>query len=302
MLKRYVVSEDIGILLAKWATEKNFTLPSDDFLANLRRAMLAKLKDIFYEKNCAINWEKENNLMRFVRDFKPRSKYNICLDKVYAVKFADFQLDISRLVDTDLNDTGLGSSALKGNIDEQLLKFNLWSKKDATNNLVLVDDVIFSGEGMVEIIKKIENLGGKVTDILASIIIRNGFDTILQAFPNIYFTSYVFYEDVVDEVCERDFYAGIPYSGRLIGKNGLSIAPETGAPYFAPFGNAEKWASIPKDRVADWSKFCLKQSIKLWEEIEKVSGKPVFSNDLTRRPRFIPNDNSRFVEQLKKFL
>ncbi len=299
--KRYVVSEDIKELLKKWVNGRDFKLPSESFFVDLRQKMEKKLGNIFGDEYCEIDFVYENNLKLMMDSLVwELFKRGISFDKVYMSNFPIMnKINISRLVDNNLKDIGLGSSLSEESIDEQFQKISEVATKQ---NLLLADDVIFSGEGIIEMIKKIETFGGKVTEIYAGVIIKKGFDAIRKVFPDINFTSYVFYEEVIDEVCERDFYAGVPFSGRLIGENDLPISPETGAPYFAPFGDAEKWASIPKDKVEDWSKFCLKQSIRLWEEIERVSDRPVYCNDLTRRPRLIPNDSSRIVYRLRDFL
>lgn len=67
--------------------------------------------------------------------------------------------------------------------------------------------------------------------------------------PNRSFLCLKTYSEIIDEVCERDFYLGLPYSGRsLIGNNNI------GFPYFLPFGKLRDWASIPSEFQNDFSK------------------------------------------------
>ena len=101
------------------------------------------------------------------------------------------------------------------------------------------------------------------------------------------------YNQVVDEVCERDFYLGIPYSGRsLMGGENFGLS------YILPFGNPEAWASIPNEYQKFFSIFCINQTIKLFEEIENSSNKIVDCSDIDRK---VPNQPKigRYVDFLK---
>jgi hypothetical protein len=102
-----------------------------------------------------------------------------------------------------------------------------------------------------------------------------------------------FYEDVIDEVCERDFYPGVPMSGRLLAGVG-----NWGAPYIKPFGNPEKWASIPSEHVADFSWLCLENAVALFETIEQLSGRSVHIEDLDRRIVGLP-ESGEYTAQLR---
>jgi len=107
----------------------------------------------------------------------------------------------------------------------------------------------------------------------------------------------IYYDEVIDEICERDFYPGVPLSGRTV-KGQLNV----GAPYLLPFGKPTHWASIPKEWEKEFSRFCLQQTIKLWEEIEEISGKVVRNCDLDRLPVGFNWDKTRFVENLRHLL
>ena len=57
-------------------------------------------------------------------------------------------------------------------------------------------------------------------------------------------------DDVIDQICERDFYFGIAGSGIMINtNNGLYKAP-----YFKPYGNPYERASIPVESEQYFSK------------------------------------------------
>ena len=104
-----------------------------------------------------------------------------------------------------------------------------------------------------------------------------------------------FYEAVIDEVCERDFYPGIPLSGRLVAKSS-----NVGMPYILPFGRPKEWATIPEEWHRELSRFCLTQTIRLFTEIERHSGKIVASHLLPRQVHSLRNGVMSFTDALQE--
>ena len=101
-----------------------------------------------------------------------------------------------------------------------------------------------------------------------------------------------------DEICKRDFFACVPMSGRmLIDNEGVVWS----APYFKPFGDPQKWASIPESAVAEFSKFALKQSILLWQKVEDLSQATISTNIVPRKIRELEKEIC-VVQALKKYL
>src|SRR5205823_2993530 len=133
---------------------------------------------------------------------------------------------------------------------------------------VLVDDVIFSGNLMSRVVASLGRVGIQIPVVCAGIAIQEGID--LLAKKGIEVRAVRRYVNVIDEVCERDFYPGVPLCGRLVKE-----AENTGAAYILPFGNPGKWASIPRKWQNPFSRFCIQQSIKLFEAIEEASGKRI---------------------------
>jgi hypothetical protein len=168
-------------------------------------------------------------------------------------------------------------------------------KSKGIKEICLIDDVIFSGILIGRLVKILSNFGITVSTVYAGIGIQKGIDHISKN-GKIKIDCAKVYSEVIDEVCERDFYLGIPYSGRsLVGDNNMSL------PYFLPYGNPLAWASIPSPFEIEFSKFCIKQTILLFEEIEKISNKKVCCSDIKRR---IPNQsfNGDYVSFLKNII
>ena len=192
---------------------------------------------------------------------------------------------------TRLNGTNEIISRKSESLDSQIdrLTRTINSKK-----IILADDVIFSGTVIKTIIKKFKEKNIEVVRVLSSICSNEGYDYFNSNLKYGVITNYIMY-DVIDQVCERDFYFGIAGSGIMIRTdNGLFKAP-----YFMPYGNPNERASIPIDKELDFSKECLRRSIYLWNEIDKLRCNNTIIREL---PESIINTNmdDEVVKTLKK--
>lgn len=263
----YVVSADIYLLLKKWAYNNYFVLPEKEFFKNLRKEFSAYLLQIFPEFELISEKEISDHLNKAS---SATGLPCISLDPIYFS--GGFSIELTRTVDLQGRDKGLqhrvGSQTLLKQLD--------YLKSQKINEVCLIDDVIYSGALMERVIKLLSHVKIKVPIVYAGIGIKMGVDRLLCGGREI--NCLKTYAEVVDEVCERDFYPGIPYSGRsLIGKENV------GLPYILPFGNPYEWASIPTERQEDFSEFCLNQVIKLFEEIEKYSDKKISCSIIERK-------------------
>lgn len=102
---------------------------------------------------------------------------------------------------------------------------------------------------------------------------------------------------IIDQICERDFYFGIIGSGISIKKEKEILK----APYFLPFGNPVERASIPKEYANYFSQSCIKRSIALWEEIERLSKRKILIGELRERINNT-NQNEEIIKTLRKEL
>ncbi|MDB5194628.1 MAG: hypothetical protein JWN50_642 [Parcubacteria group bacterium] len=298
---RYVVSEDIRLLLASWCKENNFEIPDAVFFEALRRRMHEKLESIFphAEVVCVSEAEIVDPLHALLAESNDPT---VSLDRVYTQQ--ELLLDYTRLVDKDYNFIGLGSRTQES-ISRQVARIADSVKRHGS--IQLVDDVVFSGDGIVEVIEWFNAHNIKVSRVVAGISINESRERVVTACandnPGISVVSVKHFSNVLDEICERDFYPGVPLAGRLIGMKGADhskpLYPELGAPYILPYGKPEKWASIPGDRAREWSLFCLDQAQTLWRIIERLSSRSVFCEDLSRRPVFA-SEGTRIVEELGK--
>lgn len=290
----YVVSEDVVSLLAQWAAPRGFVLPPAHFFVSLRNEMRRKLEGFFPR----VMLVSEEGLRRAFReclgDMPPRAL--VSADYVYAPQGC-LHLEISRLTAENMESEGQGSrNSLPVARQLEVLR------STAEEPVTLVDDVLFSGESACGLIRMVRARQIEVAQIFAGISTRGAVQRIRAKYPKIGIYSVLYFPNgVLDEVCERDFYAGVPFSGRVVGRGGIALAPEQGLPYFQPFidkAHVREWSSVPLKHVEEWSHFCCSQSIALWTAIEKCSGKEVRCSDLSRRPNLVPCDDSRFVDRL----
>jgi hypothetical protein len=286
MKKTYVVSADIQTLLKKWAEKKNFTLPSKEFFAQFRLNLVDYLSQIFSNFDLLDEKVISKSLSKLIRS---KNLPTISLDPVYFN--SKFNLEISRLIDENGNDYGLGRRQNSPLLIQQFRKLKL----NNISKVILVDDVIFSGSMLTRVIEMLHNFNIKVALVCAGIGVNKGIKHIKE--KNIEVKCVYTYNDVIDEICERDFYPGVPLSGRLVfGQENLR------APYILPFGDPGKWASIPKNKVEELSRFCIKQSITLFSEIESCSNKEVLYRDIDYRLVNINESSDKFTDILINLL
>lgn len=117
-----------------------------------------------------------------------------------------------------------------------------------------------------------------VREVLSAIAVQENINVIKNTGIDVKSAFYI--SNVLDEVCERDFYFGIAQSGQNeLQPNGMVLKK----PYFSPFGNAEDSASVPSEKVTDFSRECLGCSYELWNYIQNKSGRMVKSQDLPEK-------------------
>ncbi|MDP3964884.1 MAG: hypothetical protein Q8Q20_04515 [bacterium] len=299
----YVVSGDAELLLGRWAEEKGFTIPPTEHFAEKREGLLDALCRIFP----VVEWISAEKLSSTIRGLVGKIEFPI--DEVPPdCEFIDYgnmaivsmtrshwtsqyHIDVSRSVNQEGNDVGsfhrAGSAAL--DIQYQSLA------QQGITDVVLVDDVVFSGGQACQVIEGLKRHKIRVRAMIAGIWIDEGWKRVHQ--QQVRTLASVCYKNLIDEVCERDFIPGTPLCGRSLAHDG-----NAGFPYILPFGRPGDWASIPDSHLVSFSRTCLEISIDLFREIEKCSGREVQCRDLERQVVGLPSGTERFVDELQKSL
>ena len=186
----------------------------------------------------------------------------------------------------------------RGNVEKQIQDISDKLKTKGQNQIILVDDVVFSGEVLRSIIKEFARNGIKVIGIRACISTETSYEYFNKNLEKGLKCGCLLGKDVIDQICERDFYFGIAQSG-------ISVFDEKGqifkAPYFKPFGNPIERASIPEKYETFFSNGCLLRSMFLWKLIEDKTGKKLYTKDMPEKILGV-SENERIVNILKKGL
>jgi hypothetical protein len=282
----YVVSADVGLLLQDWADRNGFIAPSSEFFYRLREAFSAQMNRIFP----CFELVSEKEIFQGISKLASESGLPpVSLDGVYFKSKLNFEITGS--VDEKGKNCGWVNRSETPSIAQQLETLRLSGVKE----VVLVDDIIFSGGVIKMIVNLLLTIGIQVPLVCAGIGIAEGIRCISGANREVRCVR--IFDQVVDEVCERDFYPGTPLSGRLLA-GGMNV----GVPYIFPFGNPEDWASIPSVHAMPFSKFCLNQTILLFEEVEVCSGREILCQDLGRKVFSLPTNGVRYVDVLREIV
>lgn len=173
----------------------------------------------------------------------------VSLDDRYLTA-ADQYLGISRGTDSNLNDDGYAARYNYPPIDKQLEQIAALGSE-----IMLADDVLFSGEMIAWLSERLARTGVKIGAVAVGIAMQEGITKL--AAQGIDVNAAIVFDDVEDELCERDL-AVVPGSGRRVasaGANALYFDVDNGKP--------EQWASISTDTAAAFCANSLQRSMKL---------------------------------------
>ncbi len=215
----------------------------------------------------------------------------VTLDKIY---IAPNEKDIYFLDCTRINGSNEIVTRKKESLNEQIIRLAqiLRGKK-----IIIADDVVFSGSVLRSIINRFNYLGIEVIGIITSVCTSHSYNYFSSNLKYGIKTNYLMLDDVIDQICERDFYFGIAGSGIMIQTpKGLYKSP-----YFKPFGNPNERASIPEEYVKSFSQNCLSRSIYLWEEIDKIRKRNTRISELPEKIIYT-KEKEEVVLKLKKEL
>lgn len=277
----FVLSEDIYPLMNMWARYQNRKIPPLDYFKDNTKQIVQNLRTIFPR----VTWVETDAL---VDHFKTTIAPNDCvvsLDRAYAPLLPNkpiYYRDMCRALDKDQN-------PLRFVRPESLPEDRVQVPTDRP--FTLVDDVIFDGNTLAQQIMQFDT--PRVQKIVTGITTEKGKNYIEQKFGIPVQSAYVF-SSLIDEVCERDFIPGTPLCGKPVYYSAETPFFMGSRPYIAPFGDTEKWASIPPQASAAFSENCMALACDLWDRIDAMNNitlrnkdlpRPVYGVDQQARPR-----------------
>jgi hypothetical protein len=278
--------------MKRWGKTKGLDLPDDNFFLESAEELKNELSGIFGDVTVIPEEHLKFGLEKMV---KTARRPVLSLDRAYLDGrdgLVAGHLDVTRAVDPEFNDLGLRPRPGCKTIDEQIAELRSPDKSE----VCLADDVIFGGGGIVELIKRLAEVNRPVSRVFTGIGIKEGVEKVRA--EGVPVSCVIEYDEVIDEVCQRDFWGGAPLSGRTV----ISDKEETwSAPYFKPFGLPEKWASIPAENVEAFSAFCFLKTIELWRQVEKVNGASLRTSEVPRLLKGV-EENDSIVEALMGFM
>jgi hypothetical protein len=301
--KGVVFSNDINLILNGKNSlnykynEKGIIVPTDSFIRDLRDDFKKISKRTYGDDVVIIDEYAMSYYMNMFLD-KFKEKYPIVsMDDIYVTcdNKRVFSLDCTRM--SGSKDMVPRSNPLdKDGVRKQIEKLAEIFKSQNEKEIMLLDDVIFSGSVIEYISKIFKENGIDVVGAIAAISSIDGY-TMFNGLKEKVNCGYLMEKDVLDEICERDFYYGIAQSGMARLVDGKVYK----APYFMPFGDPVARASVPLDRKEYFSTMCVNLSLDLWEEIERLSKREIMNNELPER--ILNTDyNEGVVKTLRKVL
>ena len=183
-------------------------------------------------------------------------------------------------------------------VENQIKIISQKLKNRNKKEIILADDVVFSGNVLKSIIQEFKKEEIEVVGIRACLSTEEAYKYFNKNLKYGLKCGCLMGENVIDQICERDFYFGIVQSGisTLTSDNKIKKSP-----YFLPFGEPIKRASIPKRDEIFFSNGCLLRSMYLWKCIEENSKRKFYIKDM---PEEILNTNKedRIINVLRKGL
>ncbi len=300
-MKKYILSQDVGLLIGDWARRNGFNIPGPKYFEGMTNEIAADIQYLFDSNNkkVAVEVLLAKKIIHAVNKKikNDRKDFVISLEKAYFA--CDAHLEVSRTVKFyNSHWQELGEMARPGclSFEEQI---RIIARKAKNKKVVLLDDGCWTGHSIEKISGALSSANVNIEKIVFGIMIDRG--PIKAAAP--IESIFVFPEkDVLDWVCERDFVPGTPLGGKTVSDENDDDNFNVGAYYLFGMGDFKNWASLDFDdeTIKMFTRRRLRQAAKLFEKIGDLSKRPVLLNDMERIPLgYSAQKERRFVEILE---
>lgn len=220
--------------------------------------------------------------VRFQNDLKDCIVLSTCPEIAMARR--GHLIEINRIVDKEGSILGLGPRPGNPSLKNQFASISRFAKG---KQVVLVEDGAFSGQTLGFLVDQLLSHDINVVAIVVGICFPGALEKIREVFHGKFLTieeSAKPYEWMPD----HDFIPFAPNCGRVFGgtfgeetlpyysHDGMSYS----FPYIRPFGNMEKWASIPAEHTYELSLFCIHQALALFNKLGELNGRELTISDL----------------------
>lgn len=239
MEKPYVISEELDMIDDEYI-QKNAI---DAFRRNLDEDLRGMGKNTEWVSSAALR----QGITRLTQN---TGLPIVSLDDRY-VRSADGWIGMSCGADENLRDSGYAPRVGYPTIASQLDNV----AKLGSSEIVLVDDVVFSGDMVARLDAELRERNVRIGAVVCGILVGEGGQKLNRMGIDV--DAVRTFDDVDDELCERDF-AVVTGSGRRI------ASLDANALYFCNrYGKPAEWASIPEDSVAAFAANSYRRSAQL---------------------------------------
>jgi len=296
----FLVTEDLFPLMKSWAKETGFSAPDVTWFARNHQLLQLELLRVLNKNGCIavvdsfpyfyILKELQQLVYRFLgREIEFGAI--LSLDNVYTGNMnlsGYFPLQFSRAIDIAGKEIGRKERPFSEKLDAQILSFRE-TLSGFTSKVIIIDDGMWTGGTAKETCELLKKNNFEVKAAVVGINIRRkGVPCCLDLPVHAVQTYDESSRPVLDWVCERDFFPGVPLGGRTVVDDSLpdffrKNRVTAGAYYIEKPEWLKNWASID-DPDGQFRRFCIGRSIELFEEVERLSGRPVLFRNLTRVP------------------
>lgn len=273
--------------------DNNIIIPKKEEIDLLRKDFLEKTSR-YFEK---VSIVEEKDMVKYLNfSLKTFKDYPIIsLDKIYLDNNKYIYLDCTRLSGSDELVSRLNPND-HNSVDNQIKYISDSLKRQKYTDIILADDVVFTASVLRTLVEKFKKEGINVIGIGSAISSMSGFEYFNETLKNGLRCGLLMGDNVIDQVCERDFYFGIAQAG--ISEKILGTVYKR--PYFEPFGNPVERASVPKKFAKDFSINCIDRNIELWDNINANSARKIKICELPERIYGLDDDEETVVNALRR--
>ncbi len=293
----YIVTEDVPQLIAHWAGQRLLVAPEPEFLRLILEELAGEIQAALYSSGIQANVQvlgyrgMRTALANRLRWYRDHGFVTVLFDRVYFPTDTGLRYSPTRAVlwqgggwqgqSYQVAKAGTPPLALQA---EAVARF--WrSACNESMRVLVADDGVFEGASARRFFRELLRCGVP-GDVLGSVLggislerfieqseedgARLAIDAV-HAYPS---TG----PEVIDWVCQRDFFAGVPQSGRaVISAPGDAVAlQENGQPLSAPywFGSGSlSWASIPDSAAEVFTRACARLTNRVYVRSAELSGR-----------------------------
>lgn len=293
----YIVTEDVPQLVAHWARQRQLVVPEPAFLRLILGELAGEIQAALHSGGIEANvqvlgyGDMRTALAKRLRWYRGHGFQVVLFDGVYFPADSGLRYSPTRAVlwngdgwqarSYQVAKAGTPSLARQAEAVAESWR----SARNGSAGVLVADDGVFEGSSARRFFRELLRCGvpGQVLgSVLGGIslerfIEHDGADGVRLAIDAVHAYPRTGPE-VIDWVCQRDLFAGVPQSGRAIisGPGDAVALQEHGQPLSAPywFGSGSlSWASIPDSAAEVFTRACARLTNRVYVRSAELSGR-----------------------------